>query len=210
MSDANRVAVIGTGNVGAPLARRLRAAGYTVVVGARDAAAAADKFAGLGIPVASPADAVVDADIVLLTTPANAAVATARALKMRNGAVLVDCTNPVRWDNGPVWDPPAEGSMVGALAAALPGIDVVKGFSHFGAEVHENPIVSGMPADMFVAGDSVAAKAKVLELATALGYRGLDAGPARHAALLENLAVLWIQLAVTGKGRQFAFKAIER
>lgn len=210
MSALSRIAVIGTGNVGAPLARRLRAAGYPVVVGARDVGAAADKFQGLDISVAAPADAAAQADIVLLTTPANVAVATARSLNLRHGAVLVDCTNPLRWDDGPVWAPPEEGSMAAALAAALPGVDVVKGFSHFGAEVHEDPVVGGMPADVFVAGDSQAAKARVLELVTALGYRGLDAGPTRNAALLENLAMLWIHLAVTGKGRQFAFKAIER
>lgn len=210
MSALDRIAVIGTGNVGAPLARRLRAAGYPVVVGARDIGAAADKFAGCDIPVATPSDAAAQADIVLLTIPANVAVSTARALNLRHGVILVDCTNPVRWDDGPVWAPPAEGSMTAALAAALPGVDVVKGFSHFGAEVHEDPVVGGLPADMLVAGDSPGAKARVLELAQALGYRSLDAGPMRNAALLENLATLWIQLAVTGKGRQFAFKALER
>ncbi len=210
MSALKRIAVIGTGNVGAPLARRSRAAGYSVAVGARDVAAALDKFQGLDIAVASPPDAAASAELVLLTIPATVAVSTARALKLEHGTVLVDCTNPLRWDDGPVWDPPAEGSMAAALAAALPGVDVVKGFSHFGAEVHEDPVVGGLPADMFVAGDSLAAKARVLELATALGYRGLDAGPLRNAALLENLAMLWIQLAVTGKGRQFAFKALER
>jgi len=210
MSALNQIAVIGIGNVGAPLARRSRAAGYPVVVGARDVGAARDKFQGLDISVASPSEAAAGAGIVLLTVPATVAVATARALNLRHGTVLVDCTNPLRWDDGPVWTPPTEGSMTQALAAALPGVDVVKGFSHFGAEIHEDPRVGGMSADMFVAGDSVAAKARVLELATALGYRGLDAGPARNAALLENLAVLWTQLAGTGKGRQFAFKALDR
>lgn len=210
MSVSNRIAVIGTGNVGAPLARRARAAGYSVVVGARDVGAAAEKFKGLDVAVASPAEAAASADVVLLTIPANVAIATAHGLNLRHGVVLVDCTNPLRWDDGPVWAPPPEGSMTAALAAALPGVDVVKGFSHFGAEVHEDPLVGGLPADMFVAGDSPSAKARVLELAQALGYRGLDAGPTRNAALLENLAMLWIHLAVTGKGRQFAFKALER
>ena len=35
-----------------------------------------------------------------------------------------------------------------------------------------------------------------------------DVGPLRNAAVLENLAVLWIQLATAGGlGRQFAFRA---
>lgn len=100
--------------------------------------------------------------------------------------------------------------MAAALAAACPGVRVVKGFSHFGAEVHDDPMVGGMAADMMVAGDDEDAKQTVMGLGVALGYRSLDAGPLRNAALLENLAMLWIQLATTGMGRQFAFKAVNR
>ena len=208
MSLSLRIAVIGTGNVGAPLGRRLATLGYHVAFGARDVAAAAEKLPDAW--VMSQKEAASDADVVILTVPANVAVSSARHLDMRPGTILVDTTNPLKWDGGPVWDPPAEGSMAAALAAALPGIHVVKGFSHFGAETHENTTVSGMAADMFVAGDSDEAKQVVMQLGRELGYNSLDAGPLRNASLLENLAMLWIQMAVTGKGRQFAFKLIDR
>ncbi len=207
---AQRIAIIGTGNVGTPLGKRLAALGYQVTFGARDVAAAAEKLTGVEARVALPHEAAADADVVLLTVPATAAIGSARALHLRPGTILVDCTNPLRWDNGPVWAPPAEGSMAAALAAALPDIRVVKGFSHFGAEIHENPIVGGMAADMFVAGDDAEAKASVIALGNALGYHTFDAGPLRNASLLENLAMLWIHMATTGKGRQFAFKAVGR
>ncbi|MBS1818181.1 MAG: NAD(P)-binding domain-containing protein [Acidobacteria bacterium] len=210
MTQGSRIAIIGTGNVGAPLGRRLAGLGYRVVFGARDVGAAREKLQGIQAEVALPKDAAVGADMVLLTVPANVALGTARALELAPGTILVDCTNPLRWDGGPVWAPPAEGSMTAALAAALPGVRVVKGFSHFGAEVHDDPVVSGMAADMFVAGDDQDARQAVLDLGTALGYHAQDAGPLRNAALLENLAVLWIQLATTGRGRQFAFKAVGR
>jgi predicted dinucleotide-binding enzyme len=46
-----------------------------------------------------------------------------------------------------------------------------------------------------------------MELATRMGFRARDAGPLRNAALLENLAVLWIQLASAGgMGRNFGFR----
>lgn len=207
---AMRIAIIGTGNVGAPLGKRLAALGYQVVFGARDVAAAAEKLVGVDAGVATPREAAAGADVVMLTVPPTAAVGSARDLHLRPGSILVDCTNPLRWDGGPVWAPPAEGSMAAALAAALPDVRVVKGFSHFGAEIHEDPIVSGMAADMLVAGDDADAKKTVMDLGTALGFHSLDAGPLRNAALLENLAILWIQLATTGKGRHFAFKAIGR
>lgn len=210
MTQATHIAIIGTGNVGMPLGRRLAALGYRVTFGARDVAAAKEKLQGLDSGVASPREAATGAHVVLLTVPATVALGTARDLHLAPGTILVDCTNPLQWDGGPVWAPPAEGSMAAALAAALPGVHVVKGFSHFGAEVHEDPIVGGMAADMCVAGDDEEAKRTVMALGTALGYRSLDAGPLRNAALLENLAMLWIQLATTGMGRQFAFKAINR
>lgn len=210
MTQAMHIAIIGTGNVGLPLGRRLSALGYRVTFGARDVAAAREKLDGIAADVASPRDAASAAQVVMLTVPATVALGTARDLHLPAGAILVDCTNPLRWDGGPVWAPPAEGSMAEALAAACPGVRVVKGFSHFGAEVHDDPIVGGMAADMFVAGDDEPAKKDVMALGTALGYRSLDAGPLRNAALLENLAMLWIHLATTGMGRHFAFKAINR
>lgn len=210
MANSVRVGIIGAGKIGSRLGRRLVAAGYAVTFGARDAAAAAETLEGLGAPIVSPAEAAAGADVVLLTVPANAAHAAVADLGLRQGTVLVDCTNPMRWDGGPVWAPPAEGSMAASLAAALPGVRVVKAFNYFGAEIHEDPVVGGEKADAFVAGDDGDAKMTVLTLANAIGFHALDAGPLRNASLLENLAVLWIQLAGSGKGRHFAFKAVGR
>jgi NADPH-dependent F420 reductase len=210
MANSMRVGIIGAGKIGSRLGRRLIAAGHNVTFGARDAAGAAAKLEGLDAPIAAPKEAAAGADVVLLTVPAAAAHAAAADLELQAGKVLVDCTNPMRWDNGPVWAPPAEGSMALSLAAALPGIRIVKAFNHFGMEIHEDPTVGGQKADALAAGDDAEAKAAVLSLAESIGFHGLDAGPLRNASLLENLAVLWIQLASSGKGRHFAFKAVGR
>jgi len=129
MSHSLRSTVIGTGNVGAPLGRRLTSLGYHVAFGARDVAAAAEKLPYAW--VMSQKEATADADVVILTVPASVALGTAKGLDLRPGTIPVDTTNPVKWEGGPVWDPPAEGSMAAALAAALPGVRVVMGFSHF-------------------------------------------------------------------------------
>ena len=49
-----------------------------------------------------------------------------------------------------------------------------------------------------------------MALAEQIGFKASDVGPLRNAALLENLTVLWIQLATTGVGRQFAFRIDRR
>lgn len=84
---------------------------------------------------------------------------------------------------------------------------MVKGFSTFGAEIHGDPSVGGEAANVLLAGDDSDAKQRVAALAEQLGFAPVDAGPLRNAALLENLAVLWIHLALNeGHGREWAFQ----
>jgi hypothetical protein len=122
------------------------------------------------------------------------------------GKIVVDCNNPLVWKEGPVWAPPAEGSLAAALAKVVPDARVVKAFNTFGAEFHANPMLTGSPAQVFLAADDADAKKVVSEIATKAGFTTVDAGPLRNAAVLENLAMLWIHLAtVGGQGRDFAF-----
>jgi hypothetical protein len=137
----------------------------------------------------------------------SAAAAAVRDLRDRAGKVIVDCTNPMRWEDGPVWAPPTEGSNAAAIAAAAPGARVVKGFNIFGADFHANPTLAAGPVDVQLAGDAEA-RVEVAAIARAAGFEPVDAGPLRNAAVLENLAMLWIHLAmVGGHGRQVGFQA---
>lgn len=188
----DHIAIIGAGNVGGALEQRLAECGFQPHVGRRE-------------PGTVEA-AVSSSDVVFLAVPAQAAIEALRAAPDLTGKIVIDCTNPLRWETGVEWAPPAEGSVAQAIAAAFPEVRVVKGFNHFGAEIHRNPLLQGGPADAFFAGDHDGAKRKVMDVATRLGFRALDAGPLRNAAVLENLAVLWIHLAMTGQGRRFAFR----
>lgn len=211
--SAMSVAIIGTGNVGGALGVRLARAGYAVRFGAREGKDLEDLLvrAGEGAVATSPVEAVAGAEVVVLAVPGAAAVEAATALGDLTGKVLVDCTNPVRWEAGPVWDPPAEGSNTAALARALPGARVIKAFSTFGAEFHADPGLAGGPVDVPIAGDDDAAREWVAGIAERAGFCPIDAGPLRNAAVLENLAVLWIHLAtVGGRGRNAAFKLMSR
>lgn len=101
--------------------------------------------------------------------------------------------------------------MTQALAVAYPGLVIVKGFNHFGVEIQADPKLAGGPADAFFAGEDPAARQTAMRLAERMGFRAHDAGPLRNAAALENLAVLWIQLAIAGgAGRQFSFRVAAR
>lgn len=191
-----KIAVIGKGNVGGGLGATLEKAGYEVKYGGKDDAAAAAAFG----------------DIVFITVPAQAAVDVAKGLaKQLEGKIVVDCNNPLTWKDGPIWNPPAEGSLAAAIAKAAPGARIVKGFNTFGAEFHANPSHAGIPAQVFLASDDADAKKAVTDIGTKAGFRVVDSGPLRNAAVLENLAMLWIHLAMAGgKGRNFTFVMHEK
>jgi 8-hydroxy-5-deazaflavin:NADPH oxidoreductase len=205
---STKVAVIGAGNVGGSLGTRLATSGVDVRFGVKPGNDIKALLArAKGATESDPASAVAWGDIVFMAVPANVAVDLARSLaKELEGKILVDCNNPLTWKEGPVWAPPAEGSLAAAIAKAAPGARVVKGFNTFGAEFHADPGRAGVPADVFFASDDADAKKTLSELATRAGFHPVDAGPLRNASVLENVAMLWIHLALAaGHGRDFTF-----
>jgi len=210
--DTN-IAIIGAGRVGGNLGGRLADAGYRVRLGVRRPAEATElrqRFDGRA-EVVDTVRAAAGADVIFLCVPAAHAVAAVLALGGVDGTILVDCTNPVDWKDGPVLASPPEGSMAQAIAAAVPDARVIKGFNTFGAEIHGDPDLGGVAADVLLAGDDGPAKQRVSEIAAAIGFAPIDAGPLRNAGLLEALAVLWIHLATSGGlDREMAFKLLRR
>jgi predicted dinucleotide-binding enzyme len=208
------VTIAGAGNVGSALARNLARHGLDVQLAASDLASAQAAAIAIGDRVRAVELATLAArvDALFLAVPATAAPAvleTARGLPA--GTIVVDCTNPLRWDDGPVHTPPPEGSMTAHLARRYPALRLVKAFNTFGAEFHEHPALGSAAADLYLAGDDDGARRSVAELARTLGFDPVDVGPLRNAAHLESLAILWIHLATVGqRGRDFAFKALAR
>jgi NADPH-dependent F420 reductase len=208
-----KIAIIGAGNVGGNLGARLSNAGLPVKFGVRDDKGTKELLARCkDASTAGVAEAAAWGDVVFLALPAPAAIEVARSLATQlAGKVVVDCNNPLTWNEGPVWAPPAEGSLAAAVAKAAPGARVVKAFNTFGAEFHLDPKLASGQAQVCMAGDDAAAKKSVAEIASQAGFQPVDCGPLRNAAVLENLAVLWIHLAVVGgQGRDFVFNMQRR
>jgi 8-hydroxy-5-deazaflavin:NADPH oxidoreductase len=206
---ATRIAVIGAGNVGGGLGIRFSQSGFPVKYGVKpggDIKKVLDE--SKGAEAAAPAEAAAWGEIVFLAVPGSVAVEVAKGLAdALAGKIVVDCNNPLVWNEGPVWSPPPEGSLAHAIAKAAPKARVVKAFNQFGAEFHKDPgFVGSPPAQVFLAADDAAAKKTLSEVASKAGFRPVDAGPLRNAPVLENVAMLWIHLAtVGGHGRNFYF-----
>lgn len=198
-----RIGILGAGNIGGGLARRWAAAGHEVKVGVRDPAKVTDLA---GVAVGTIAEAGAFAEVVVLAVPWAGALAAVAAAGDLAGKVLVDATNALKWDDGPV---AALDTSAAEVIAASTSARVVKGFNTLGAEHLETGQVGGQPADVFLCGDDADAKRIVAGLAEQIGFTPLDLGPLRNARVAEHLAIAWIHLAMKGGlGRNIAFKVI--
>jgi len=196
-----RIGILGSGKVGQALMTTFESAGFNVLYGVRNIAT--HTGGGKAVSLQEAADL---ATIVFLAIPAAGVEELVSSLgDSLKGKIVVDCTNPLTWDNGPVWNPPAEGSMTAKLVSMLPSSKVVKAFNTMGAEHMADPFFSGSSAvQVFLAGNDEVAKKVVTQIAERSKFVVVDAGPLRNAAVLENVAMLFIQLAtVGGRGREF-------
>ena len=212
-----KLAIIGAGNVGGALGTNWAQKGHDIVFGVRDPKAektqalAARKIGGKA-RAGTAAEAAAFADVIVLSTPWPATEAAIRSMGNLKGKILLDSTNPLT--RGPdgisleIGHSISAGEKVQGWAA---GASVFKTLNTTGFGNMANPVFNGVKSVMFVAGDDVANKPKVIDLVGELGFEVIDAGPLRNARLLEAHAMLWIDLAlVRGQGRDFAFGILRR
>ena len=197
-----KVAIIGTGNMGAGLAATLAASGHEVSIGARDlvkAAALAERV-GHGAVGGGIAAATKLADVVVLALPFGAA---ADAIKQANnlaGKVLVDISNPISADYKEL--------VIGHTTSAaeeiqklVPQATVVKAFNTIFAQLLSPESRPGKTLQVFVAADDAAAKASVSELAKSAGFEAVDAGALANSRYLEPIGEMNIHFGYfLGKG----------
>jgi len=189
-----RIAIVGgTGPFGIALATRLRGAGYDVVLGSRDAPRASAAAERLGVQGATNADAVRDAELVVLATKADAALNVARELRETIGSTpVLSVASELRFTPSGVLPSHEASSLAEQLQAELDG-PVLAGLHSLAAST----LGSGEPPDedAFVCGDDADAKSIALEVAERLtAGRALDAGPLASARALEGLTAVIVNL----------------
>lgn len=203
-----KVGILGAGNIGGNLGRRFATHGHELRFGVRDTAKVADLVAACGPDAAAGtiAEAAAFGDVLVLAVPWAAVPGVLEAAGDLKGKVLIDATNPLRWEDGPVHAVATSGAEE---IAAKTGARVVKAFNTLGAEHILQPVVHGQKADVFLCGDDKDAKAQVAALAGEIGFDVVDAGKLRYARFAEHLAVGWINVAMMGGlGRNVAFKLL--
>ncbi len=197
-----KIAVIGTGNMGAGLARLLTQAGSEVVIGHRDPAKAAAFAAelGAGVEAGGVAAAIKLADIVILALPYSVIAETLKEAGSLKGKVLIDISNPVTAD--------FSGLVVGHSSSAAeeiqtlaPEATVVKAFNTIFAPLLPAEGRNGKVLQVFIAGDDEKAKRAVSSLVKSIGFEPVDAGPLRNARFIEPIGEMNIHFGFfLGKG----------
>jgi predicted dinucleotide-binding enzyme len=194
------VAVIGTGFIGGTLGRAFARAGLPTVFGSRhpgDDQAAGDT----GARVASIADAVAEADTVVLALAASGVkdFLTAQGPALA-GKLIVDAANDLT---------STVANFAQAVAELAPGARYARAFNTLGGENFADPLFDGVPADLFYSArpedrDTLDA------LIGAVGLRPMYVGDGQQDTV-DAVAKLWFALAIGQKhGRDLAFRTLIR
>lgn len=205
-----KIAVIGAGHVGSTLAKKWISAGHEVRIGARlplsekNQALAKEIGEKHFLPVE---EAVAFAEVILIATPATAALEVAKSLGNTSGKVIIDSMNIVMGRGPEGYTTTAE-----AILANTQSKEVVKCFNTTGYNNMADPVYGGVALDLFMAGDSVKGKEKAAQLALDAGFaQCYDIGGNDKFEMMEQFARFWINLAMfRGQGRNIGFKLLKR
>jgi predicted dinucleotide-binding enzyme len=199
------ISIIGSGNMASAIGTRAAQHGHTVEFMGRNTAQAqalADQIgdrATVGAFGATPLGDIV----VVAVLYAGAVEVVAHYGDALAGKILVDITNPFNADVSGLVTAPGDSISRQIAAVAPEGTHVVKAFN----SILHDVLAQDKPVDVFFAGDSAEAKARVARLLESLDMRPLDAGGLEMASVLEWAGVLLVGLARNGAGFEIALGA---
>lgn len=204
-----KIAIIGTGNVGGALATHWANQGHEIFLGVRDV----NQFKGAALllnpttHVLPIQEAVRQAEVVLISTPATAAVEVAQSLGDTTGKVILDAMNIVKGRG-----PQGYSTTAQAILDHTASREVIKCFNTTGYNNMKDPVYGEHALDLFMAGDSERGKTIARQLALDAGFANCySIGGNEAFEMMEQFAWFWINLAMfQGQGREIGFKLLKR
>jgi predicted dinucleotide-binding enzyme len=166
-----KIGIIGDGNVGSALARGLKRAGYDVRAVGKDKTAIRETASWAEIVLLAVRFAVID-DVVK------------EVVSAVESKTLIDVTNALDAKMSLAVGFTTSGAE--ELQKKVPKARVVKAFNTQFAQHMDSGKLGDQPLTVFVAGDDAAAKSDVTQLATAIGFEAVDAGPLANSRLLRT------------------------
>jgi predicted dinucleotide-binding enzyme len=177
-----KIGIIGAGNIGKALTRRLRALGHEVrIANSRGPETLADLERETGAIAVTPHEAARSGEIVVVTIPESRIPDLPSDLfeGVGDDVVVVDTGNYYPQQRDGKIESIEQGTPESQWVADQLGRPVVKAFNNIFADHIESKAVTdptGKRVALPVAGDDDNAKAKVLKLIHELGFEGVDAG----------------------------------
>jgi len=212
-----KIAILGTGMVGATIGSKLVALGHEVCMGSRtpdnEKAAAFVTQNGPRASRGTFADAAAFGDVIFNCTKGEHSLEALRLAGAENlrGKTLIDIANPLDFSNGM---PPSlfvcnTDSLGEQIQRAFPETQVVKTLNIVNCEVMVDAARSGGDPTMFVSGNDAGAKNQAIDFLKAFGWNDIiDLGDITTARGTEQLLPVWVRTwMATGNGH-FAFKIV--
>ncbi len=178
-----KIGIVGTGLIGANVARLLARAGHQVIISfSRDPKkleALAKEFDDYSVRVGTPAEAVAQSDVVVLSVHFAALDTAITQMGDVSGKILIDTNNPV--------DVKLPDSINGAqeIVRRLPGTRLVKAFNSLMYDLLTKLSFQEPLTVLPMAGDDPTAKEQVAQLIREIGFEPLDLGSLQRASLQE-------------------------
>ena len=191
-----KIGVLGSGQVGGGIARKLTALGHDVMMGSRNAASKADDFPG--IMLGSAPEAAAYGRLVINALPGETALRVLGQCEIE-GKILWDIANYDISVDQPIPTPLGE-----AIQKAHPGTRVVKALNSVSAHLMVDPGNLQQPHSVFIASNDEGAKREVTALLQSFGWKDiLDLGDLGACRAMEQLIPLWMRLEEKFGGPQF-------
>jgi len=178
------IGIIGSGNIGSELARKLTKLGHRVRISNSRGAISLVKFAEETGAIASTTDEVIDnSDIIIVSVPYGAIQALSASFKKKTLAdhvVIIDTGSYFHLRDGDIKKLDDETLTDTQWVSQQFGHPVVKVFNNIGAQsLAEKHLPAGHPdrVALPVAGDREDHKKVAMDLVESIGFDALDAGP---------------------------------
>ncbi|KQN76877.1 NAD(P)-binding domain-containing protein [Devosia sp. BK] len=198
-----RIGVLGSGDVGGKIAKKLASLGHEVMLGSPHAKDKADEFPGIALGSAS--DAAQHGDWVVNAMEGAIALEALKDCAI-DGKIFVDIGNFESSIEGPLETPLGE-----AIQAAHPKTRLVKTLNNISAHLMVDPGSLPQATTVFIASNDDEAKAEVKDLLKTFGWTDIvDLGDLKACRAMENMAAAWISIEKAVGGPNFNFSLVRR
>lgn len=218
-----KIAILGTGSVGATIGSRLVDLGHQVMMGSRTAnnekaLAFVSKHQGINAAAGTFSEAATYGEVIFNCTKGEYSLdAIALAGKGINGKVLIDVSNPLDFSNGM---PPhlipslANTNSLGEeIQKRFPETKVVKTFNTMWCGIMVDPkMVGGGNHINYVCGNDASAKNTTINILKQFGWKDeclLDLGDITNARGTEATLLIWLRVYGATKTGAFNFNIIK-